>query len=220
MSKDNFKVLLIDDRPNRQERFLDGERKLQYYIDSGVLTNIVGGTDFDLVKTKFENSNFLMLQDYDFIAIHRSAVNTEIRNQIISRVDKRKRLIFFSGGISESNLIKSQGNQLLLINSKTFYDNLILFLDACQKGNKDSLMQLAYGKNWELNLLYEALEKFYSLLNKESNISEYFYEFEIEIPNEYIKLRYFKDCEANTIITSDILKSITSSILNDINNIL
>lgn len=221
MSKNYFKLLLIEDRQNRQVRFLqNGEKNLDDYIKCGLLSNIAGGHDFDRIKDSFEKSDFSIVQDYDFVAIHRSAFDAETRNTIISNVDNKKAIIFFSGGISESSLIRINGRRFVLINSKTFYDNLAFFLDACKSRNDDCLTRLVYGEYWKLNLLYEALEKFDSIFNKEPHLNKPFNAFETEIPGDYIKKEYFRDCDENTKITFYRLKKVCLKILKEIDNIL
>jgi hypothetical protein len=64
--------------------------------------------------------------------------------------------VFFSGGISSVLIQNIDKNYLLTINSKDFYsENLHEFL----KNNEKNLMILAFGRNWELNLMFRLAEK-------------------------------------------------------------
>lgn len=147
--------ILIEDRLHRQSNFLNNENNFDQY---SFMKNVCGGNDFSEIKGSIENKNFNPVFDnYEIIAIHRSSIASDERNNLIEYCKKeRKSLVFFSGGIS-STIIQSLGQTLLLtINSKDFYsDNLYLFLN----NNAENLMLLAYGEKWEINLYAKLNEK-------------------------------------------------------------
>jgi hypothetical protein len=147
-------ILLIEDRPNRQRIFTQ-DLKIDLN-DFPILKNICGGDDFYLYKEKI-SSEIAFFGAYDIIIIHRSALTPEERALLRDYVDvKSKILVFFSGGISYTLLQKIGKGQLLTVSSEDFYsENLVLFLN----NSGEEILELAFGKFWELNMLVGAHEK-------------------------------------------------------------
>src|SRR5690554_5073261 len=145
------KVILIEDRIYRQKTLLEERaNKLNLYP---FLTNINGGEEFEQLRIKFNKNDFSTIDKFNTVMIHRSAFKADIRNSLIEYLRERKiSAVFFSGGITGSQLSTGGGFDFLLINPREFYgDNLFLFLD----NNAENILQLAFGKRWELSLLID-----------------------------------------------------------------
>ncbi|MGI6323114.1 MAG: hypothetical protein ACOXZO_07335 [Bacteroidales bacterium] len=207
-------ILLIEDRPNRQQVFTQDLKKNLH--DFSILTNVCGGDDFNLFKEKI-STEISFLDNYDIIIVHRSAITPEERESLIKYVGaKSKTLVFFSGGISSTLLQKIGKGQLLTINSKDFYsENLVLFL----KNSGKEILELAFGKYWELNLLIGAHEKitFYILkYNKKKPLSAVLVD--LELPNELPK--WIIDKNNDELIEKKQLIDINKKIHEDIKKLL
>ena len=148
------KILLVEDRPSRQQIYSKNSGiDLKRF---NILKNVCGGEEFHSVKG--ENTKEINYFDkFDILMFHRSALSTDERTMIINYADSNsKTLVFFSGGISATNIQKVGKIQLLTINSKDFYsENLKLFLENEGK----EISELAFGTNWKLNQLTSAKEK-------------------------------------------------------------
>lgn len=184
------KILLIDDRKERQTKFTaDTGINLESYID--ILDNIIGQKYYEYVE-KLSQDNFEL--EHDVIIVHRSAFG-ETHINILDRLknycqDKNKKLIFFSGGISSTFYMK-EPFEILLINSKIFYsNNLKIFLDDALKDNFN-ILKIGYGNKWKLNIMLNILEKINKFLgyNHKENIvyyDEFSEETQIALLNDFI----------------------------------
>jgi len=144
------KILLIEDRAERQERFTQ---------DTGIdLKNYAEIIDN---RTSLDKSQ---LDKYSTIITHRSAFGDQDENilDLLKQhcAETNTKLVFFSGGISSTYYSKTK-YEFLLLNSKSFYSqNLKLFLDdAKASGDEVNILLLGYGKNWKINLLLNTLAK-------------------------------------------------------------
>lgn len=162
-------ILLVEDRPLRQQQTFKEFEKLNKF---SFLTNISDSNIFNEFKQKIQDNYRKILEPYQVIMMHRSAL-PDWNNPITDFcMEKGKDLVFFSGGISYVHLVKIQKGHLLTINVKDFYsENLILFLE--NGGN--NLYELAFGKNWEINLLADYVEKL-SLFLSTTQENEFFWE--------------------------------------------
>ncbi len=212
------KIILIEDRINRQKNMLGNLfEKLNDFPD---LSNKSGGTDFEEIKQQLNYEKFGdIFNDFKIIMVHRSALETSVRNKLIDFcIENGKTLVLFSGGVSNATIEKKKNNSfIVLLNAQTFYShNLIDFLN-----NKEhNPYILAFGKNWEINLLYEALEVFKRILLKEPEIKKPFGAFETEIPSTFVKEKYFKDFLNQNFIDKLILEKICNTLIHDINQII
>ncbi len=143
------KILLIEDRIERQSKFTDAtDIDLEKYC--GFLDN----------RITFDKS---CLNDYSTIITHRSAFGNDDEN-ILDYLKKHceetgSSLVFFSGGISSTYYSKGK-YEFLLLNSKSFYSsNLQLFLDDIYEGREPNILLLGYGKQWKFNILLNTLGK-------------------------------------------------------------
>ncbi len=152
MKTEISKILLIEDRTERQEKFTqDTGIDLKEYADADIIDNHVS-----LDKTQLEK--------YSTIITHRSAFGGQEDNVLDFLkhhcAETNTKLVFFSGGISSTYYSKTK-YEFLLLNSKSFYSqNLKLFLDdAKDTENEVNILLLGYGKNWKINLLLNTLAK-------------------------------------------------------------
>ena len=140
------KILIVDDRVNRQEQQF-GEKNVEEisnYCDN--LTSLPGfekESNYD-----FKNK----LKEYSLIAIHLSWLKeNKIQNEIIDFAKNNKKyLIVFSGGISQTNMIEKN---ILFLNSKDFYSENLVTLVKSEIDDK-CLYKILYGDKWELCLLF------------------------------------------------------------------
>lgn len=158
-----MKILLIEDRADRQRKFAKIDFSKYPMVDNKI------GDAYKAIEKAFNEERF-ELNDYDVIISHRSAFG-ENNSKVLSKLkefckENKKQLILFSGGISVS-FYTTTPFEFLSINSKELYgDNLELFLEDAKKNNDTNLLLLAYGKNWELNILLNTLEKINMFLVK------------------------------------------------------
>lgn len=154
-----FKILLIEDRIERQKLFSE---------DSGF--------DFDKYIDILDNRSSLDgidLSIYSTIICHRSAFgesNDNILDRLKDHCKKTKtQLVFFSGGIS-STFYSNTTYEFLLLNSKSFYSqNLAFYLDEILKSSLSNLGIMAYGKNWKINLMLDVLSKVNMFISQNIN---------------------------------------------------
>lgn len=212
------KILLVDDRAERQHRFTkDTGIKLEDYND--ILDNISGN---DYYKNVEKWSKEILDLKHDVIIIHRSAFG-ESEVNILDKFKEyckktEKKLVFFSGGISSTFYLNSPF-EFLLVNSKVLYsNNLKIFLDDCRKGNMD-LLKIGYGEKWKLTLLLNSLEKINLYLGyNESEDMVYYEEFIEETNLLLIKkfIKYEKPKLKNGGVKISDLKKLSADITNQI----
>jgi hypothetical protein len=195
------KVILIEDRPNRQIDFVKEINKSLNEIS--ILENICGFEKFNLFKEILSSSHLTEFDKYEVIIIHRSALSSTERLRLIDFARKNSKvLVLFSGGISSISLQKLGNGNLLTINSKDLYSNsLINFLN----NNATNILELAFGVNWKINLEVSLLDRLTLYLNYYQNkpIQIIFSDLKV---NDWIKEVYFKDFEG--IIESEQLEQV------------
>jgi hypothetical protein len=142
-------LAILEDRMGRLARMATFDLKKRPEI------KIFAGGEFTHILAELRKGNTNMLQEFDSIAAHRSALKDE---HLITQLEtfcqnNKKNLILFSGSIT-SGVFRDQGYQFLLINSKDFYSaNLELFLEDTIAGKKPNLLILQFGRRWKLSLL-------------------------------------------------------------------
>lgn len=210
------KIILIEDRVNRQKKVLGAKyEEFESLVLKNIFKNIQGGKDFDEIIEHLNNSKFGILPEYDIIIFHRSAFSNEIRNKLLEFArNHKKTVVSFSGGISSIELSTQNSFTFLLMNVNEFYHNLLDFLTDEEK----NIYKLAFGKQWRINLLYEGVEKLTKFLHEQPNdFKKPYSAFETSIPNTFIKQHYFNDVEANQRISKNELEEIVKKIANDLN---
>ena len=217
-----MKVLLIEDRQQRQEQFL---AKTEIDISKcTTVNNKIGTTYQEFRKEILENNK--CFDDYQVIISHRSAFDKD-NSKVIDLMEdycmkNNKQLVLFSGGIYTS-FYSEEPFKKLVLNSKLLYSqNLKLFLDNLENNSEVNLLLLAYGKNWKINLLLNILEKInlfilkFEDLEDEDKSYEYLNdEINIEIIESQIDLSNIKD---NDTITTEDLEILKNNILDNIND--
>ncbi len=154
------KVLLIENRPGRQLQYFPNGQKDIDELDK--IQNLVH-RNYSQYLNEINRSNFDSLNKFDLLIIHRSVLGELSNGSKTSAItkyckDKKKGLIYFSGGIT-SSLYNDEGEGFLLINSKEFYsENLIPFLKDYIAEKTEKLIELKYGDSWRLTYLLQLRE--------------------------------------------------------------
>ena len=207
------KVILIEDRPNRQVDFI---KKINKNLNEiSILENICGFEKFNYYKEILSSDSLTELEKYQVIIVHRSALSGSERLRLIDFSRKNaKNLVLFSGGISSVTLQKLDAGTLLTINSKDLYSSsLISYL----KSKELNVLELAFGENWKINLEANLLDKliFYMLDYSPKPISIILSELKV---TEWIKENYFKNLEGviQLVQLQQIKKDLQNSLLKSI----
>jgi hypothetical protein len=210
-----IRTLLIEDRVNRQKKYL-AERlsELNKLLN---LKNISGGDEFEEIYFRFQKSDFSALDEFSSILIHRSAFSVNTRNELIDYLrQKEKKVVFFSGGISSCEVTKIGKTELLLINVDQFYsENLFYFLE----NGANNLLELAFGKNWQLSTLVDTYEKLSFYLKSYQDRPLIKIENDLKL-NIWIKGEYFNNQLNNSIISKSVIEDILNKISADLKKIL
>jgi hypothetical protein len=209
-------VILIEDRIYRQQNILgDKASNLNNYL---FLKNISGGEEFTQIKNQILEKKYSVLDQFSTILFHRSAFDSDARNGIMNYFNNsQKKIVQFSGGISGSHITKVKHADLMMMNVSEFYsDKLFQFLD----NNAENLLQLAFGNNWPISILINAIEK---LTIYEKTYSEEIpysvVESNLEFPQD-ITDKYFGKFESNIRITKSQLDGILKSMNADLKELL
>lgn len=201
-----MKILIIEDRIGRLEQFSE------FDIRSCKNVDIITGSDFDKLILSLEAKNTVVLDQYNCIASHRSALTNEIRETIKEYCKgKNKPLIFFSGGIT-SSVFKDVNFPFLHINSKDFYSaNLKLFIDNSVDSNSINLLILQFGRRWKLSLLLNLRNHISVSQNKQAFKNN---NLDIEIDESEL-IKRVRDLQINALIKPDLINEKTEKILSD-----
>jgi hypothetical protein len=206
------KILLIEDRTDRQKDFLD---KLDISLDdySDILNNKIDDKFKECIENiKNDNFDFGL---YDVIIAHESIFIDDNRT-ILSKIENyckesHKPLILFSGGNSADSFDNSQ-YQKLTLNSQTLYSqNITIFFDEFKKDNNDIFI-LQFGTKWRVNILlngFEILNNFIKENDKERVLLNRFKSYNSEFLNKISSLNielYDYQIEKNKIYMSEIIK--------------
>ncbi len=168
------KILLIEDRKERQQRFVNHTNiDLNEYSDT--LENRTGQA-YDEVYESFKKGEF-NFDDYVMVISHKSAFNGDTQEVLYGIENECKNraipLVLFSGGITANYYEEEKKFKKLELNSKDFYSqNLQLFLDNYKKNRKIELLMLSYGKRWKLDIVLNCMEKINYFIedNKEEKV--------------------------------------------------
>ncbi len=151
-------------------------RKDNYSIDFAKyekLETVFGDEKCNKVLDDFLEDNS-MFDQYDTILIHATLYYENERSNLFRTLKEycknKISLVIFSGGGD----IGSLNNNTLEVTAKSFYENIKIFLEKYQD-NASNLLMLAYGENWDLNMLLNILEKLNILIedNDDDFIEDY-----------------------------------------------
>jgi len=141
-----MKILVVDERPQRQENVLRESGMLELFESMRKTKNLTNSTNLEEGK----------LLDYDLYAIHRSYLAS---NNMLDKVKKElqqnnKHLILFSGGTDTSSI--SNYGMVVDMSSKTFYSERILSFLKENVENSDMeyfFYKMLYGNDWKTTFL-------------------------------------------------------------------
>jgi hypothetical protein len=209
------KILLIEDRVNRQKKYL-GE-KLSDLNKYQNLVNICGGMEFDKVYNDFLCSRFEIINDFSCLLIHRSAFPVNTRNELIQFVKQRNlKVVFFSGGISDIELSQIGKSELLLIDVSKFYSkNLLVFLE----NNANNILELAFGKDWQISILADTLEKLILYCKSFKACPMIKIERDLNL-NNWVRNQYFNLNSHSNVIELSILENLKEKISADLKRLI
>jgi hypothetical protein len=193
-----MKIALIEDRIPRLEKYVDFE--LKKYLSLEIIT----GLAFSNLVVSLDRNDTKILDEFNCISCHRSAISNEIRDVLkeYCRINK-KPLIFFSGGIT-SSVLKDLEFPFLHINSKDFYSqNLKLFIESSEDNNTVNLLILQFGAKWKLTLLLNLRNRIIVAQNKLA-IKEQFPNAEID---EIELIKRVRDLQISSVIMEDLYHS-------------
>ncbi|MFN4915306.1 MAG: hypothetical protein ACK5FT_08300 [Sphingomonadales bacterium] len=209
------KVILIEDRVFRQEKHL-GQGLLTELQGFKNLRNVAGGEEFTRIKENLMTDDFSVIDEYDVLFIHRSAFDADIRNKIIAIIgETEKILVFFSGGVTGCSFTSINDAQLLIINVGLFYSkNLFLFLE----NDCSNILELGFGDDWRLSVLLDAYERLSFYITTYDSPKPFIkIESDIEM-NSWVRSKYFSEMDG--LISLDHLRSVSKSMLSNINEML
>ena len=146
------RVLFIEDRMPRQVNMLGN-------IGCKNLRKLEGLTLSDNPEQVIEQLNAGnpdVLANYSLVIIHKSSINQIGLSTLYEYAKKyNSSIVLFSGGISSVSFIKDK-IELLQLSSLDLYSlRLINFLKNYIDNKSEHLIELAYGKKWRLNFLFQ-----------------------------------------------------------------
>lgn len=158
-----IKVIIIEDRPTRQEIFLE---KTGVKLSNFDCLDNYTGDHVDIIKDSFSKNDFSICDSYNVIALHKSAFKAITIDKLKEYIkEKGKRLILFSGGISSSVYTKEPFEYLYIKSEKFYSKNLDLFLSVIQQEKEIKFLLLMFGEEWKLNVILNVLENINNLSN-------------------------------------------------------
>ncbi len=198
------KIILIDDNKERLKRLHGGYKNLTIMNDTKQIE-------------KFLNDNSEIIS-YDILMIHQSLCkDKEFDLKELLKNQNEKKLIIFSGGITQSRIQKFDNLEILYINDARFYHkNLEKFIN----NDGENLRILLQGEKWVLFCYLHLLEKlvyhFESYHSKtiEEIIKELNFDYYV---NEKILLPIFSNYGKNNIVKREILENLINDLDKKIN---
>jgi len=168
------KVILLEDRPNRQLQAMGADQIKQLQGIEGLDVPLQSEC-MQLIKEINTGNTPAILTEYRLIITHKSPFNTRGKEILQSFCHKDKiDLIFFSGDFSQMSF-ENDKHQLLWLDVQDLYTpQLIDFIIKYTQGQIQSLLELVYGNRWKLGLLmqYRSLKTMYTQVqNDEEKLS-------------------------------------------------
>lgn len=145
-------VLFIEDRKSRQENMLgkSGCENLKKIQGLSIIENP------EEVIEQINIGNTKVLENASLIIIHKSSIN---QNGLITLLNYGKQegvsIVLFSGGISSVSYINDKYELLQLSSFDLYSIRLVNFIYDYLNNNYEHLTELAYGKKWKLNFLFQ-----------------------------------------------------------------
>jgi hypothetical protein len=212
------KILLIEDRKERQQRFVNHTNvDLNEYSD--MLENKIGQA-YDEVYEFFKKGEF-DFDDYVMVIVHKSAFNGDTQEVLYGIENECKNraipLVLFSGGITANYYEEEKSFKKLELNSKDFYSqNLKMFLENYRENSNIELLILSYGRRWKLDIVLNCMEKINIFIEMHKNEEDILYD-EFVIHTEFhllesLKVKYYKPSIENGWLYLSELKKIALSI--------
>lgn len=218
------KILLIEDRPDRQKSLLDDFSIDISKYEESFLTNIKKevGNNYINIKEKILSDNLDEFKSYSVVICHRSAFEDET----VKAIEKLKnfcminkiKLVLFSGGISACFYDNSRSSEILLINSRLLYSkNLELFLKNISLHDEINLLILSFGDNWKKNLLLNCLENinYFTSKKKYKNFDLFNEDVNVLSINSLLPLNVSDFNENPEVFIENLKKNIITRILFD-----
>jgi len=201
-----MKIAIIEDRIGRLEQFT---KSTNFDLKKSKPVSIITGLEFDTLINSLRSNDTSMLDPYECIVSHRSALSNEARDILKDYCRKNKKpLVFFSGGIT-SSVLKDEEFPFLHINSKEFYsENLKLFIEVCEEHSIVNLLLLQFGKKWKLSLLLNLRNIIAVAMNKEIMKMN-----NIEIEDIEL-IKRVRDLQINSAIKADLIHEKTKNIFS------
>lgn len=145
-------VLFIEDRMSRQVNMLgtNGCENLRK-IEGLTLSD-----NPEQVIEQLNAGNPDVLTNYSLVIIHKSSINQIGLNTLYEYAKKHdSSIVLFSGGVSSVSYIKDKFELLQLSSLDLYSLRLINFLKDYIENKSEHLMEIAYGKKWKLNFLFQ-----------------------------------------------------------------
>jgi len=215
------KILLIEDRTERQQRFItETNINLNDDVYTSILDNKIGDNYLNLFE-QLKNDTF-NFDNYSIIISHKSAFEGE-NSIILSKLEtyckkNKKVLVLFSGGIDANYYLKDDEYEHIELNSRTLYsENIKLFLEDFKDANLNPLI-LCYGDRWKLNILLNILEKLTLFIAKMTNKPVLYSAFLRDNPDimiiDTLNLDIYSPVIESRKITKDEILKLKDSMLN------
>ncbi len=155
-----MKVLFLEDRPDRQKLFLPNKEKDVIELSQISEINLPKENVCKEILEQINVGRFVPDEKLKLIIVHRSALKSSGISYLngIGKNTKIK-LIYFSGGISQTTYFNDSFEQIN-INSSDFYSDLLIpFLKRFIEDENTNLLEV-YNKNWKLSylLLYRQIK--------------------------------------------------------------
>lgn len=203
-----MKILIIEDRPSRQQHFLPNN-------DVETIRNLDGifiplGHECISIISQLNEGLFNFENTLKLIVIHKSALNT---SGLIYIHENCKRmhvnLICFSGGISQTTFYNDD-YEILEINSANLYtDRLIPFLKNVLNNTCESTLEVL-SSDWRLSYLLLARQILYSLSIEKDDDAKYNFEEKLENISRTLNLNISPELLNLEMINTEINKRILS----------
>ena len=196
------RVIIIEDRPWRQKRILS----LADWENLRQMENVYMPEEDDCrgVIQEINEGDTSRLDAFDLIIVHKTVLKTYGAVALSAHCKKQQKdLVLFTGNQDQSSFSQADHPLLVLGSDELYSEDLVPFLNEYTLGNREHLLEVLLGQNWELSLLLN-YRQLLSKLETEEN-----FEVRIRLEEEINELRKSLDIDALDV-NEEILKRITS----------